>query len=296
MADQVLLCALGLAYHPTLAFLSARPDFESFAAWIVAEAGPPDPVAIERYHHWLDGKAPPAAAAERLKAVEDAPAALAAADLEQWEREGYVVLRNAIDREEAEAAAELLWRHLGATADDPESWYVDGARKIWTPVYHGAALDVARRSPRVLKAFAQLWGTADLWMIIDQMGFNPPERPGVTFQGSGLHWDVSLARPIPFGTQAMLYLTSTAADEGALRLVPRFHHRIADWLDAPWNTSPREVPLDAEAVAIPGEPGDLAIWRHDLPHGASPNRGVRPRVTQYLNMFSPAVTPHEKWY
>ena len=295
MADRVLLSALGLAYPPTLAFLSGRPDFQSFTSWIMANAGAPDRVAIDRYHQWLDGKTPPNAAAERLKSVEAAPPALSPADLAQWDRDGCVVLGGAIGQEEACAARELLWRHIGGGPDDPESWYDGGARRIWSPVYHGAALEAARHSPRVLKAFAQLWGTADLWMVVDQMGFNPPERPGAPFQGSPLHWDVSLARPIPFGTQAMLYLTDTSSEQGALRLVPGFHHRIDAWLDLSWNTAPREVHLDAEAVPIAGRAGDLVIWRQDLPHGASPNRGVRPRLTQYLNMFSPAVIPHEQW-
>src|ERR1700722_17616810 len=31
--------------------------------------------------------------------------------------------------------------------------------------------------------------------------------------------------------------------------------------------------------------GDLVIWHQALPHSASPNRGTRPRMVQYVNMF-----------
>lgn len=48
MVDWVLLSALGLAYHPTLAFPSCRLAFKSFTPWIMADAGPAGPVTIER--------------------------------------------------------------------------------------------------------------------------------------------------------------------------------------------------------------------------------------------------------
>ncbi|MGZ0787900.1 phytanoyl-CoA dioxygenase family protein [Pseudomonas saponiphila] len=31
--------------------------------------------------------------------------------------------------------------------------------------------------------------------------------------------------------------------------------------------------------------GDLIIWHHALPHGASPNRGTLPRMVQYINFY-----------
>jgi ectoine hydroxylase-related dioxygenase (phytanoyl-CoA dioxygenase family) len=152
-----------------------------------------------------------------------------------------------------------------------------------------------RRSPRIHKAFAQLWGTADLWMTTDRMSFNPPERPGYQFPGPHLHWDASLTRPIPFGTQGILYLTDTAADQGALRLVPGFHRRLGTWLDGLGERHPREVDLSGEAVTIPANGGDLIIWRQDLPHGASPNQSARPRLAQYLTMYSAASSDLRPW-
>lgn len=294
--DRTLFSLLGVGAHQILRFVFARrPDLAALEAWVIATAGTPDPAEIARYHHWLDGTPPRGAAAAAIAAVESAPPALDADDLAHWDRHGFVVLRRAIAPAAAADAARLLWDYLGAAPDDPQSWSGPRWQSIWTPIYQAPELDVARHSLRVRKAFAQLWGTADLWPVIDQMGFNPPLGPATPFMGSPLHWDVSLATPIPFGTQAILYLDETPADQGALRLVPGFHHRIHDWLAAPDNDTPREVPFDDQAVPVPGAAGDLVIWRHELPHGASPNRGARPRLTQYLNFFSPLVLPHPVW-
>ena len=273
--------------------LGERPSLPAFRDWIVATVGRPDPDRIARYHAALAGDPPPPTTAAALAAIDAAPPVLDDDDLACWDEHGYVVVRAAIDRAAAADAAALLWNHLGASPDDPDSWYDAGS--IWVPIYQHPALEVARRSPRVHKAFAQLWGAADLWMSHDKMSFNPPERPGYQFQGSPLHWDISLARPIPFGTAGILYLTDTAADQGAFRLVPGFHRDLDAWLDALGDADPRAVPLDDRARPVPANAGDLVIWRLDMPHGASPNTGDRPRLAQYLNMYPADWRANTNW-
>jgi len=47
---------------------------------------------------------------------------------------------------------------LGKNPGDPGSWY-EGITSIFVLLYHHPALWAARRSRRVHKAYAQLWGT-----------------------------------------------------------------------------------------------------------------------------------------
>ena len=47
--------------------------------------------------------------------------------------------------------------------------------------------------------------------------------------------------------------------------------------------------------AIGGRAGDLVIWHQALPHGASPNRGTRPRMVQYVNMLPARIEEHDEW-
>jgi len=296
MQSRILLDMLGLGLEQTVMFVGReRPDFPDFRSWILATAGLPDPDALARYTAWLEGVPMPEATATRLRAIEEMPPVLDADDLAHWDEHGYVILRQAISLEEARAAEALLWRVEGADPANPATWYGPRNNGIMVQVFQDPALEPARRSPRVHKAFAQLWGTSDLWATVDRMSFNAPERPNRPFQGPGLHWDVSLTLPIPFAIQGLVYFTDTSADQGAFRLVPGFHHRLESWMEGLGDVDPRSVNLDAEAKPIAANAGDLILWRQDLPHGASPNRTDRPRMVQYVTMYSPDYRSQPVW-
>lgn len=296
MQDKLLLDTLGLGNQQVLQKLhGAQPDFESFERWVWETVGPPDPLLLDRYHSWLAGRVPGEAAREQLAQIVDMPPVLDAAALSYWDEHGYVVLPDAIGADEIAAVTTLLWDVIGASPDDPASWASAKTDGIMVPHFQHPSLEAARRSPRIHKAFAQLWGSENLWMVIDRMGFNPPTSCGRPFMGSDLHWDASLVPPIPFGTQAVLYLNDTEEDQGAFRCIPGFHHRIETWLAGLGETDPRSVDLSAEAKYVPGRAGDLIIWHQALPHGASPNRGTQPRLAQYLNYYLPDMEIRGEW-
>jgi ectoine hydroxylase-related dioxygenase (phytanoyl-CoA dioxygenase family) len=219
------------------------------------------------------------------------------ADLAFWREHGYVVLHDAVPPETREATAQALWERLGADPEKPETWYRRRDHGIMVQYFQHPAFEANRRSPRIHKAFSQLWGHADLWCTTDRVGFNPPVRPGFKFAGPGLHWDVSVKTPIPLGTQGILYLTDTPPEQGAFTLVPGFQRWGEAWLNSlPRGTNPRTQDLHAlGAIPVGGRAGDLVIWHQALPHGASPNRGTRPRLVQYINMFPARIERHEEW-
>jgi ectoine hydroxylase-related dioxygenase (phytanoyl-CoA dioxygenase family) len=176
----------------------------------------------------------------------------------------------------------------GAVSDFLEHGESQG---IMVPVLHHPALDENRAAPRIRSAFAQLWGTADLQVTIDGGGFNP-----VGGTGQNLHWDTSLAPPIPLNIQGILYLTDTPAEQGAFRCVPGFHRRIESWLAGlPPDADPRTQDLTAQAVPIPGKAGDFILWHAALPHGAGPNQGTCPRITQYVAYYPPGRADNRDW-
>lgn len=282
-----LLDTLGLGLEQTMTHLGReRPGREAFAAWIVATAGPPDPDRLARWHAWVDGRPVPPVEAAHQAAVMDADPVFTADDLVRWERDGVIVLREAITGDEAAALADHLWTTIDADPGDRSTWSRARAGGIMIGCYQHPAMEVPRRSARVAKGFAQLYGHADLVASVDRLSFNPPEGDGYVFPGPHLHWDESLAPPMPFETQGILYLTDTTADQGALQVVPGFHHRLADgWREGCGGADPRTVDLSAEAVAVPAAGGDLVIWRQEIPHGASANRSDRPRLAQYVNRY-----------
>ncbi|RYU80805.1 phytanoyl-CoA dioxygenase [Hymenobacter persicinus] len=287
--DNLVLNALGLALGETLSYLmQARPDFAEFERWVLARnEGPLDAGLLARLNSTLAGQPYTAAALAPLHALDALDDVLSPEDLRHWDEHGYVIVRNAVSREQARATEQAVWEMLEMRPDDVASWYEKPiGRGIMMDFYHHPTLRANRHAPRIQKAYAQLWQTSDLWATTDRTSFNPPETPALPHQGFQLHWDVSLQPPFHFGTQGLLYLCDTPAEQGAFRCVPGFHRRLESWLrELPAGTDPRDVTLDAQAVPIAAQAGDFIIWHHFLPHGSSPNRGTYPRIVQYLNMY-----------
>ena len=296
--DYLVIHAVGLGLEQTAGYLSREaPSFEAFERWIVATTGGVEPERIARINAAVAGGNPPAETARWLASVQASKPVLSASDLAFWEEHGYVVLHDAVPPATRDAAAQALWEHLGAREDDPQTWYRRSDHGIMVQYFQHPAFEAIRRSPRIHKAFAQLWGTADLWATTDRVGFNPPEREEFKFPGPHLHWDVSVKTPIPLGTGGILYLTDTPPEQGAFTLVPGFQRWGEAWLkNLPPGADPRRQDLYALGPrAIGGKAGDLIIWHQALPHGASPNRGTRPRMVQYVNMFPAQFDEQEEW-
>jgi ectoine hydroxylase-related dioxygenase (phytanoyl-CoA dioxygenase family) len=286
--DHLVFDALGIGLEQTIQHLGrAALSFEEFERWIVTTTGGVPERQVARINAAIAGIEYRADIKHWLAAVDAAEPVLSADDLAFWDEHGYVIVHDAVPVDTREAATQAVLDQIGARLDAPDSWYRQDNRSIMVQYFQHPAFTANRRSPRIHKAFAQLWGTADLWVSTDRVGFNPPERPGWPFQGPRLHWDVSLHQPMPLAMHGILYLTDTAADQGAFTLVPGFHRRIGDWLaQLPPGADPRQQDLYALGpTPIAGRAGDLVIWHDALPHGASPNHGRMPRIVQYIRMY-----------
>lgn len=284
--EATLLSGLGINILEAARFLNpqTRPAFEALADWIVeTNGGSMDETELSRLRDALAG-VPVGSAAGPLDQVEG----LTRDELAFWDQHGYVVVHDAVSASMRDQAAAAIYEFLDASPDNPDSWYLKKhGHSIWVPLLRHPAFVANRKSPRLVKAFAQLWGREDLWPTIDQGGLNPPERDNWPFPGPHIHWDTTLAPPHHFGLQGILYLTDTPAEQGAFSCIPGFHRILPEWLA---HLAPGENPRDTIRkypgfVPIPGRAGDLVLWHHHLPHGASPNRGKLPRVAQYITLL-----------
>lgn len=291
-ADQAVIYGLGLGLHETFRFLFAeRPDFAMFECWVIERnGGTIDPARLADVNAAVARARGEAAPRGGLGA--DFVPVLDEANLSFWNENGYLVLRGAARPEDCRDAAQAIWDFLGMSVDEPDSWGRDDKSEgIFVPLVHHPSFERNRRSRRIRQAFAQLYGTEDLHVTIDRGGFNPPGR-GVP----GLHWDTSLAPPLPRYFQGILYLTDTPAEQGAFQCVPGFHRRLEAWLaNLPPGADPRAQDLSGEAVRIAGNAGDMVIWHGALPHGASANRGLRPRLVQYIAYHPPNQADDRPW-
>ncbi|UOQ54705.1 phytanoyl-CoA dioxygenase family protein [Hymenobacter cellulosivorans] len=297
--DNLLLNGLGLPLEETTQYLlQTAASFDEFEQWILTRnEGQLRPEQVERLNSIFCGQPYGPALRAHLQQIEAYPAVLSTDDLRFWDEHGYVVVRQAIPREQARATELAVWEALGMEPDNPASWYQKPIGKgIMMDFYHHPTLSANRQVLRIQKAFAQLWQTPDLWTTTDRTSFNPPVTEVFPFQGPHLHWDVSLQPPFHFGTQGLLYLCDTPAEQGAFCCVPGFHRHLDTWLaNLPAGTDPRRVNLDAQAVPIAAQAGDFVIWHHLLPHGSSPNRGTYPRIVQYLNMYPVEFRENMEW-
>jgi len=294
--DNTLLSGLGLNLLETSRFLSGtdQPGFDAFEEWILRCNGwAVEEERLTRLRDALAGK-PVGSAAGCLDDVQG----LTAEELAFWDEHGYVVLHDAVDSENRDAAAAAIYEFLEADPAIPETWYGNKyGRSIWVPLLRHAAFLANRKSPRLVKAFAQLWGREDLWPTVDQGGLNPPERQGWRFPGPHMHWDMTLAPPHCFGVQGILYLTDTAADQGAFSCIPGFHRTLERWLkELPAGEDPRKAVLRYPGFTpIAGRAGDLVLWHQALPHGSSPNRATKPRMVQYITLRPTRWTYTAEW-
>ena len=215
---------------------------------------------------------------------------LSAEDRAFWEEHGYVVVHDAVSPVNTKAEEAAVWEFLEMDAGDRESWYPDPPRSsIMVEIYQHQALWDNRQIPRVHQAFAEIWDTEQLWVSFDRASMSPPNRPpNWNRTDAGLHWDRNpFNPPAKLGVQGVLYLTDTAANQGAFTCVPGFHHKMDAWLESlPKDADPKQQDLESlGAEPIAGKAGDLIIWHSSLPHGAGPNSADQPRVAQYITMF-----------
>lgn len=271
------LYQLGISMEDTLQFLYfEQPDFETFKNWVSKKQK-----------------------ARNTESEDFTANILSDEDLRFWNENGYVVVKNAISKKDCEDTQQAIWDYLKMDPNKKETWYErhEDQKGLMLNFSDHETLNKNRFSPRIKKAYEQLYNTTNIYKTIDKVSFNPPETNDFSFLGSLLHWDTSLKQPIKFGLQGLLYLTDCDRNDGAFHCVPGFHNKINHWLD---NLLPDENPREKavktlQPKAIIGDAGDFIIWNNTLPHCATPNKGESPRMVQYLTYLPNEYNTAGEW-
>ncbi len=222
---------------------------------------------------------------------------LSADDLEFWHEFGYVIVPEAAPPSNLKAVVDAIWQFQEMQPDDPDTWYQTSARRNGMPelngsgmveMYHHPSMWANRQLPRIHGAFADIWGTEKLWVTIDRVNLNVPNRSGFEFAGF-IHWDIDTSvDSLPFDVQGVLSLTDTPPGQGGFQCVAGMPKRLKEWIATqPADRDPHRPDLTGLTVtSVETKAGDLLIWNSQLPHGVSPNRSDRPRLAQYISMSS----------
>ncbi|MCL1090353.1 phytanoyl-CoA dioxygenase family protein [Shewanella profunda] len=288
--DKALLDLCGIGLEPGMKALYQNDNQQAFITFILQTAKLTAEDIDSINQRLRDLSLGVAGATTTARASVSPPiAVLSDAQLDFWHSEGYLVIPQVLSTEQCAATRALIWQQLGANEQDTATWYHprELMQKIMLQLFRHPTLDANRQTPLIRQVFEQLWQRTDLVMTTDRVSFNPPETPIWRFPGPDMHWDMPLQLPIEFGTQGLIYLTDTSEDQGAFCCVPGFHLKITDWLVEQAKT---DIELQQDwhewsVKPIAAKAGDLIIWHHALPHGASPNRAKLPRMVQYINMY-----------
>lgn len=234
-------------------------------------------------------------------------AALSAAEISSFIRDGFVRLDRAFSRETAAQARAILWRATGCDPDDRSTWTRPVIR---LDQFGQAPFREAVNTPILHRAFDQLVGEGR-WLPHDTLGtfplrFPSPDSPG----DDGWHIDVSFGYESPDFMEwranvtsrgralLMLFLFSDVEDADAPTRI-----RIGSHLDIARRLAPagdagltlRDLAADGfaasahrpEALAV-GDAGTVYLCHPFIVHAAQPHRGHNPRF-----LAQPPLLPRE---
>ena len=220
-----------------------------------------------------------------------------------WKHNGYVVIKQAVSKEQAAATATFLWEFEEKDPANPATWYTPPRAEMkmkelantgMVEVYNHQHLWNNRQVQRVYDAFVDIWGTEKLWVSIDRANLNFPIQPGFEYKGF-IHWDYD-PETKPVNVQGVLALADqTDENMGGFQCVPELYRTYDTWkLTQPEDRNHFMPDISGlELVKVLLEAGDLLIFNSLEPHGIRPNLSKdKVRIAQYLSMM-PAEEDNE---
>ncbi|MFK2821167.1 phytanoyl-CoA dioxygenase family protein [Flavobacteriaceae sp. LMIT009] len=215
-----------------------------------------------------------------------------------WKENGYVVVKNAISKEQAHTAAKFLWEFEEKDPDDISTWYTAPRAEMemkeligtgMVEVYNNQYLWNNRQNQKIYNAFVDIWGIENLWVTIDRANLNFPIRPGHEYKGF-IHWDYDPDTK-PQNVQGVLALADqTDENMGGFQCIPWLFKNYDSWkLTQPEDRDyfqPDIRGLEDKIVKVPMEAGDFLIFNSMQPHGIRPNLSKdKVRIAQYISMM-----------
>ena len=215
-----------------------------------------------------------------------------------WLHNGYVIVKNAVSKQQAAQTAAFLWEFEEKEVQNPETWYSEARAEMkmkelagtgMVEVYNHQALWNNRQMERVHAAFADVWGTEKLWVTIDRANLNFPIRPGFEYKGF-IHWDYD-PETRPQNVQGVLALADqTDENMGGFQCIPELYRNYDTWkLTQPADRDrfkPDTSAFEGKFDKVKLEAGDLLIFNSTTPHGIRPNYSTdKVRMAQYISMM-----------
>ena len=174
---------------------------------------------------------------DRSTGVQKPLRVLSEEDWQFWKHNGYIVIKQAVPKEQAQRLANFLWTFEEKDPNDPTTWYAPPRAEMkmkeltnsgMVELYNHQYEWDNRQYPRVYDAFVDIWGTEKLWVTIDRANLNFPVRPGHDFKGF-IHWDYD-PETRPQNVQGVLALADqTDENMGGFQCIPELYRTYDTW-------------------------------------------------------------------
>tara|TARA_B100001559_G_scaffold286164_1_gene262434 strand:- start:915 stop:1862 length:948 start_codon:yes stop_codon:yes gene_type:complete len=218
-------------------------------------------------------------------------------DWKFWLENGYIVVKNAITKQQAKKTATFLWKFEEKDSEDPSTWYSPPRAEMkmkelagtgMVELYNHQCLWENRQERKIYESFVDIWGTKKLWVTIDRANLNFPIRKNFVYK-SFIHWDYDPDTK-PQNVQGVLALDDqTDLNMGGFQCIPWLYKNYNIWKKSQPENRDRFKPdiseLKDKIVKVPLEAGDLLIFNSTLPHGIRPNYSNKVRIAQYISMM-----------
>ncbi|HSN08953.1 MAG TPA: hypothetical protein VLS85_07935, partial [Hanamia sp.] len=154
-----------------------------------------------------------------------------------WITNGYIVIKNAVPKDQVKRLADFLWEFEEKNPNDPSTWYTPPRAEMqmkeltntgMVEIYNHQLLWDNRQYPKVHQAFSDIWGTEKLWVTIDRANLNFPVREGFEQKGF-IHWDYD-PETKPQNVQGVLALADQDDENmGGFQCIPELFRTYETW-------------------------------------------------------------------
>lgn len=237
------------------------------------------------------------------------------------QNQGYAIIKNAIDPDKAKhyqrrALDWLTSFNTPLDLDDPSTWTRDNLpdhSEINTfngySVTHEKFMWDARMEPKIMEAFAKIWGTDELLVSFDALNITLPNRADKPARKPWPHVDQSPMRRGIHCIQGVINLSNAGPEDGSLMLFPGSNKLTEEFFDqtdpSTWkredirNFSEEEIQWFEDRGMKPtkvlAEPGDLIVWDSRTVHwGGEPTVNSNTIRTVIYAAYAPVALATEE--
>jgi phytanoyl-CoA hydroxylase len=224
--------------------------------------------------------------------------------IEQYRRDGYIVIDKAFTSEQVEAAREGLLTVIQGQDIDPnkiqfETWTADrlselspherlnAVRKFMDFTEEDERLNAIARSPDLLRVMSRLLNGWEPEILQEMALIKGPRGREKPWHQDRAYFDLPPETPI-VGT--WVALDEANPENGCMRILPGGHREgpIVHFQRRDWQICDTEMG-GCKPVAVPLKPGGLLIFDPLLPHGTPHNATERPRWAVQFHYYPAGV-------